>query len=153
MHEKAEKYLAEQAEKAEEKKQKHLISLGLWEKEFGEFEWGGEYDEETGKTYKKKAIAVPDEEYERIVKAQPVRLASSNPIAMLCTVLAWIFYIGGFIAGIVTGSQFGAFESGFSIIVAAGVWLNAFLIGTIFLVFSMMINLLQKIAVQSENNK
>lgn len=153
MHEKVEKYLAGQAEKAEEKRQKHLIELGLWEKEFGEFEWGGEYDEETGKTYRKKAIPVTDEEYGLIEKAQPEKRITSNPIAVTCTVLAYVVFVIGFVAGIVMGNSADIYGNGFTFMTAAAVWVNAFFIGFFFLVYAQIIRLLQRIANQTGSKK
>ncbi len=150
MHEKVEKYLTEQASKTEEKRQKHLISLGLWEKEFGGDEWDGEYDEETGKTYKKKAIPVTDEEYELIVKAQPEKRIASNPVAITCTVLAYVVFVIGFVMGIVMGNSANVYGNGFSFISAVAAWVYAFFIGFFFLVYAQIIKLLQRVADQTE---
>ena len=155
MNEKVEKFLAEQAEKRDGKRRDHLIALGLCEKELGETEWGSgnNYDEETGKVYKKKAIEVTDEEYELICRFQPEKTVAANPTAVACTVLAWVIFVAGFIIGFVMGNAADVYGNGFSFMTAAAVWLYAFFIGFFFLVYSQIIKLLTRIANQTEKQK
>ena len=162
MNEKVKEFLdakkkAEQKKYAEEK-QKTLIALGLFEKvyspnntysaEFPVYE----YDSVSGKNkwYKKVPIEITDEEYQEVKKyAKKEESSKTNPIASILTALAWIVFIGGFIAGLVFGtveveSSYYS-EAEFSLAAAFVYWCDAFIYGTIFLVFAEIIKLLEAI--------
>ena len=120
-------------------KENFLLDLELYDKvyspdgqctdEYPFYDW----DEATGtsKFYKKVPIEVTDEEYEALKAcSDPANSeSSSNGVATTLTVIAWMIYIGGFIAGILAMNE--AYDNAFEI--ACGVWFDAFVSGTIFL--------------------
>jgi hypothetical protein len=71
----------------------------------------------------------------------------TNGVATALRVIAWITYIGGFIAGLILGNvdtgYYGLTEFSFS--VAIIYWVAAFISGTVFLGFAEIISLLQRI--------
>lgn len=147
MNEKVQAFLdakrQEELTKKQAEKEKLLIDLGLSEKEYSPSgnlsDEYPEYDRETKSYYKLKAIAVTDEEFEEIKKVAGERAnnTSSNEIATILTVIAWITYIAGFIAGVASMEAL----QGFVLLI----WLAAFLSGTVYLGFAEMIKLLTQI--------
>lgn len=166
MHDKIKEFLdakkAEERRKFEESKQKTLIELGLFEKEYapelGEYnpiEYN-EWDATTCKWYKKTGyISVTDEEYEEIKKySKKDETSLSNPVAIALTVIAWIIFIGGFIAGIAFGTvevtrgvyyTYTYTDTEFSFKIALIYWCASFISGTMFLSFAEIIKLLDAI--------
>ena len=133
----------EELAKKQAEKDKLLIDLGLSEKEYlpsgnlsDEYP---EYDRETKSYYKLKAIAVTEEEFEKIKKyaGKKEDNVSSNGIATILTVIAWITYAAGFMAGL---ALFEMLEWYILLI-----WLAAFLSGTVYLGFAEIIKLLTQI--------
>lgn len=147
MNEKVQAFLdakrQEELVKKQAEKDKLLVDLGLAEKEYSpNGSWSAEYpeyDRETKSSYKLKAIAVTDEEFAEIKKAagENTNSASSNGIAATLTVIAWITYIAGFIAGVASMEMLQGF--------VLFIWLAAFLSGTMYLGFAEMIKLLTQI--------
>ncbi|MBQ2968621.1 MAG: hypothetical protein IJE10_10950 [Clostridia bacterium] len=153
--------------KQEEAKKKTLIDLGLFEKvyspdnkqsdEFSCYEWDSQT--QTSKYYKKVPIDVSDEEYEEVKKyskqTEDVILNhfnKDNPIATALTVIAWIVFIGGFIAGIVLGTvevergyYYTYTDTEFSFAIAFVYWCASLISGTMFLGFAEIIKLLNEI--------
>ncbi len=84
-----------------------------------------------------------------IVKDAPTYFSGSknNGVATALRVIAWITYVGGFIAGLILGNivtgNYGLTE--FSFTAALIYWVAAFISGTVFLGFAEIISLLQKI--------
>ena len=104
--------------KQEEVKKKTLIDLGLFEKvyspdnkqsdEFSCYEWDS--INSTNKYYKKVPVEVTDEEYEEIKKYSKQtediihnNFNRYNYVAISLTVIAYVIFIVGFIAGILFG--------------------------------------------------
>ena len=120
-----------------------LIDLGLSEKEYSPSgnlsDEYPEYDRETKSYYKLKAIAVTDEEFEKIKKyaGKKEDNVSSNGIATTLTTIAWITYIAGFSVGLV---MIEVLEWYILLI-----WLAAFLSGTVYLGLAEIIKLLTQI--------
>ncbi|MBR3994341.1 MAG: hypothetical protein IKI97_03575 [Clostridia bacterium] len=169
MHEKVKEFLdtkkAEEIKEAAEKKQKTLIGLGLFEKEYSDSEEYSvdfpfsEYDSENLKLkwYKEKAIDVTDEEYAEILKhagkhAKAGTSNSMNAVAIVLTIIAWITFIVGFFAGIAFGiekAEIGIYytytDTEFSFATAFAYWCASFISGTMFLGFAEIIKLLDNI--------
>lgn len=154
MHEKLKKYF----EKAEEKENKltaqELISVGLYEKEYSEknkysYEFpNSEWDEENKiqKYFKKVPIQLTDEECEKFKKIYyNSALKHTHPIANALSVIAFLIYIGGFIAGIVLGVETAEYYEDFAFSVAFIYWAIALISGTLFLGFAEIIKLLNDI--------
>ncbi len=158
MHELLKEYIskkeAEKNKKIEKEKNEYLILHGLYEKVYAEtdvydpsyaFE---EIDEDT-KTYKrfnKVPIEISDSEYKYLLELDEPK--KTNTIASILTVIAWITFIGGFIAGIVLGrveadSYYSYTE--FSFAVALIYWGVSFLSGISILAFAEIIKLLNDI--------
>lgn len=108
--------------------------------------------------YKQIPIDITDEEYEELKKVcTPVQKAdtvdnSENGIATALTVIAWIIYIGGFIAGIafgnvevVRGTYYTYTDTEFSFAIAFVYWAVCLVAGTMFLGFAEIIKLLEAI--------
>ena len=177
MHEKVQAYInaSKETEKRqyEREKKETLIKLGLYEKEYSPNNiWSSEYsfpqwDEKsmTTKYYKRVPCEVTDEEYQEIKKCSKdnkireektdLDESQNNKIAIALTVIAWIIFIGGFIAGIALGTtevQEGTYytysDTEFSFAVAFIYWCVSFISGTMFLGFAEIIKLLEAI-----NNK
>lgn len=151
MNEKVAKFL-------EEEKRKNLIKLGLYDKiyapdnirtdEYPLSEW-----DNTGlirKYYKEVPFEVTDEEYQQIqqiikLRQKPKVLPTSKPdkntIAKILTVIAWITFICGFIAGLILGDD----KYGFSYTIAFIWWSSTFVSGILFLGFAEIIELLDTI--------
>lgn len=107
-----------------------------------------EYDPKSGRYYKKVPVELTDEEYEEFSKVyddQPCEEANNN-VATVLKVIAWIIYIGGFIAGIVLGNVGNtSYHSDFSFPLAFGCWGAVFVSGTLVLGFAEIIKLLTEI--------
>lgn len=155
MHQLVEKYLekmSEQQAKDElEKKNKLLINLGLYEKEYSENgEYSKEftnmkYDTKTGKTlyFRKKPVEVSDEEYAEILKYQKEEEQKNyekNTVASAFNILAWITFIVGFLTGIVL-----FFNDEFAFFGGAMCWGASFISGMLFIGVSEIIQLLTDI--------
>lgn len=142
MHEKVKEFIDKKKEEQERLKQKHLNELGLFDTEDATSSDYDilKYEDNVAKYYKKVPIEVTDEEYEQILKAskQDNNIGGNNNTAVALTVIAWIVYAAGFIAGI-------AQETEFSFAIALTYWSAALIGGTMFLGFAEIIKLLQKI--------
>ncbi len=165
MHEKVKAYLDSrkkvEREKYEAVKSSTLLELDLYEKVYSEFDrYSREYpDVEWDKAshkdryFKKVPIAVTDEEYKEILKySKKEDSLDTNPIAIALTVIAYIIFIGGFIAGIALGNQdvvkgtyYQYTVTEFSFAIAFTYWCIAFISGTMFLGFAEIIKLLHAI--------
>ena len=156
MHKLVEEYLTKKAnEKANaelEKKNKLLIDLGLFEKEYSdhyspEFPYIESTDSGTAKYFRRTPVEVSDSEYEEILKYQKdinnvnntVKAVEKNKIATVFKVLAWIIFIVGFIVGIILG----AIASLFTVTLTC--WVTCFVSGMVFLGFAEIIQLLTAI--------
>lgn len=135
----------------EEKKNKTLLELGLFEKVYSEKEEYSndfpysEYNSENSKTkwYKKEAIAISDEEYEEVKKYSDLKNNDNdkNPIATILKVIAVIVYIAGFIASFFLGvDRYGDISA-----MVMVWWIVFFISGTIYLGFAEIIQLLEDI--------
>ncbi len=146
MQEKVMEYISARKMEQEKKKEQHLIDLGLWEKEYGadtlKFTL---YDLEQQKYYRKKAIQVTEEEYAEICACPVTEAYSSNGVSVVYKVFAWIVFIGGFIAGIVTGASASRYGGDFQFVLALPVWAGAFAGGMGLLAVAEIIGLLSKI--------
>ena len=165
MNEKLKEFLDAKKEaeqkKYEEEKQKTLIELGLFEKvyspdnnyseEFSSCEWDSANS--TNKYYKKVTVEITDEEYQEVKKySKKEETTENNPIATALTVIAWIVFIGGFIAGIALGTvevergyYYTYTDTEFSFAIAFGYWCVSLISGTMFLGFAEIIKLLNDI--------
>lgn len=160
MHEKVKKYLETKESEIKRQKNEKLIELGLFEKiYFGEegyseensyYEWDN--DKQQCVFYNKKAIEVTDEEYEQILKVskeESTIQTGANKIATALTIIAWIVFIGGIVAGIALGTvkTHGEYYSHteFSVSIALTYWSISLISGTLFLGFAEVIKLLSAI--------
>jgi hypothetical protein len=151
-----------ETKKYEETKQKTLIDLGLYEKvyspdnkyseEFSSSEWN--VDDQVNKYYKKVPIEITDEEYQEVKKyaKKEVEDVSNNPVAIALTIIAWVIFIGGFIAGIALatvevekGYIYKYTDTEFSFAIAFVYWCASLISGTMFLGFAEIIKLLNDI--------
>lgn len=156
---------------SEEEKNAMLLKLDLCEREYSqENKRSAEYpccDYSSGKYYKEVPIKVTDEEYQELIKyASETQYSASsstyngavpwnvnNNIADVLQFIAWVLYIGGFIAGIVFGNEsidvgfysFSHTETKFMWSVALTYWCTAAVSGTLFLGFAEIIKLLEAI--------
>ena len=167
MNEKVEKFLEtkrkDEIENQEKEKKKTLFELGLYEKEYSpnnlyteEYscsEW--DYDSSKTKYYKKVPVEITEEEYQEVKKyAKPkdVDVSEQPTIVTVLTVIAWIIFTAGFIAGIalgnvevVKGIYYTYTDTEFSFAAAMIYWSVAFISGTMFLGFAEIIKLLDQI--------
>lgn len=141
MHEKVKRFIERKEQERAKKREKHLIYLGLIEKEYSETQHPDypHWDSETGKYYRAVPIEVTNEEYGTIcsyVKDSP----SSNSVATVLKIIAWFIIVVGFIAGVsaVSSGDFGV-SSGMAI------WIPAIIGGVLFLGLAEIIILLQAI--------
>ena len=162
MHEKLVEFLNDKKDleikKYEKKKRETLIDLGLYEKvyspdneysnEFCLSEWDDTI--QANKYYKNVPIEITDEEYQEVKKYSKIEdEPTNNPVAVALTIIAWVIFIGGFLAGIALGTV--EFEKGyntyteFSVAIAFVYWCVALISGTIFLGFAEIIKLLDAI--------
>ncbi len=169
MNEKVKAFLnekvAEERKKYEEEKKKKLLELGLCEKVYSEDDAYSaefpcrEYDSVTSKSrwYKRAPISISDEEYEEIRKYS-IRTGDEdvsdedNPIARALKMIAWVIFIGGFVAGIFLGNvevmkgvHYQYTDTEFSFAIAFSYWCIALISGTMFLGFAEIIKLLEDI--------
>ena len=152
---------AAEEEKYEKEKQKILIELGLVEKKYSP---DGNYSNEfylsewdsansTTKFYKNVPIEITDEEYQEVKECLKIEeTTSNNPISTALTVIAWVLFIGGFIAGIVFGTvevekgyYYTYTDTEFSFAIAFVYWCTSLISGTMFLGFAEIIKLLDTI--------
>ncbi len=153
MNEKVAKFL-------EKEKRKNLINLGLYDKIYAPDnirtdEYPLSELDNTGlirKYYKAVPFKVTDEEYQQIIKLSqkpkvlPTSKPDKNTIAKFLTVIAWITFICGFIAGIIWGYLLGHGEGALvEFIFTLLFWFAAFISGTLFLGFAEIIELLDTI--------
>ena len=161
MHEKVKNFL--EAREALSRKQKqaernaHLVELGLYEEVYS---GGKEFSEEfpfsdgEGNSYKRVAVEVTDEEYEKICRYAPETEEKSSFTETLRKALVGvavlIFIVGG-IGGIVLGAEtipvgeYGS-ETVFSFATALSYWAAALISGLLFLSLSEILRLLEKIS-------
>lgn len=186
MNERVQAYIEQQEAKqtAENKREKEeiLIKLGLVEKKYAPDDQprdreGYPYVELLNgvpRRYKNVPIEISDEDFEKVKecyerqflsKKEPPRIRShvssggdeeKDPIAVALTVVAWIVFVGGFIAGIVLGKQpvvssWGSVKNTeFSFALACLYWVLSGITGLMFLGFARIIKLLNR---QSEENQ
>ncbi len=113
MHPLVEEYLAKSriknAEESNKEKEKRLIELGLFEKEYApDNQWTSEYPEVEYKGqaqlhYRKKPVEVTDEEYAQILDVsehKPKKVQNSG-LSTFFEVLGFLSIIGGIILGFV----------------------------------------------------
>ena len=144
--------------KYEDEKQKTLIELGLFEKvyspddnyseEYSSCEWDSANS--TNKYFKKVPVEITDEEYQEVKKySKKEETTENNPIATALSVIAWIVFIGGFIAGIASGiievDGYYYDYTEFSFAIAFIYWGVSLVSGTMFLGFAEIIKLLDAI--------
>lgn len=171
MNEMLKRYLTEKEQERrkniQKEKQKLLIREGLYNEILvgsGELEssdknvdsrWN--FTTQQYEYYKIVPIEITDEEYEELKKVcTPVKTgvttSGENIIATVLIVIAWIIYIGGFIAGIgfgtvevTRGTYYTYTDTEFSFAVAFVYWAICFVAGTMFLGFAEIIKLLEVI--------
>lgn len=163
MNKKLEQYLSKKEQEKrtviERKKRDLLLREGLYEVQyFDEWRADSSYDNESGKYFVRVPIEISDEEYQ-LVKELSVssnkgydKVDCDNGIATLLTVIAWIIYIAGFVAGIgfgnvevVRGTYITYTDTEFSFQIAFTYWATCFITGTMFLGFAEIIKLLEEI--------
>lgn len=168
MNEKLEEYISIWKEEEKEQRSIELINAGLFEKvysdddvnisDYPEVEWDEE--NQCNRYYKKVSIDITDEEYEEFKKAYNSKdnavIEPKNKVATVLTVIAWIVFIGGFIAGIafgnvevVKGSLYSYRTTEFSFAIAFSYWAVSAISGVLILGFAEVIKLLNAI----KNNK
>lgn len=138
-------------EKKEQEKNGLLLSKGLFEKVYSEDNtYDSEYcysDWKDGKSYyyKKVPIEITDNEYEKLKElCEPSEIKEENAtLATILKVIAWLIFIGGFIAGLIFGEEAGYYE--FSFAVALIYWVVSFISGIFILGFAKIIELLNTI--------
>ncbi len=163
MHEKLKEYFEKEKE-IREKKEKELreailIKEGIYEKiysennerteEYNQFEYNSSG---TFKYFKYQPIEITDEEYMQIKEIHDSKNKqeppTTNGVATALTVIAWIIFIGGFIAGICFANvEVGTYytHEEFSFAIALIYWSVALISGTMFLGFAEIIKLLHDI--------
>lgn len=121
--------------------------------EYPSTEW--DHINSINKYYKKIPIEVTDEEFEQVRKysqtAKP-QGDNKNGVAQALTIIAWIIFIGGFIAGFALGTvevergfYYTYTDTEFSFAAAFVYWCIAFISGTLVLGFAEIIKLLEQI--------
>lgn len=160
MNERLAAFLNAERKRDEEEKRKTLFELGLVERvyapdnkyssEFYLCEWSP--DGSAQRYYKNVPIEITDEEYQEVKKCLNRNTSTKNPVATTLTVISWIIFIGGFIAGIVLGKQpvirgtyYQHVDMEFSFAAALVWWATSFISGMIFLGFAEIIKLLHAI--------
>lgn len=143
----------EERAKQEKERNKVLIDLGLYEKEYSESDsYSNEYPlsewdsvTQTNVYYRNVPYEVTDEEYEQIKKYAAKNDNESdectNVVVNVLSVIAWIIYIGGLITGCVLAGD--GYDFKWS--VAWLYWCAAIISGTMFLGFAEIIKLLEAI--------
>ncbi len=131
----------------EEEKRKTLFEAGIYEKVYVDKEDDEtffEYDDNSqARYYKNVPIEVTDEEYEEIKKYtnqddSSYSFFGKNKIANLLKIIAIVVYVSGFIAGIILGLDSWG-DPTFLVVVY---WIAFFVVGTVYLGFAEIINLL-----------
>ena len=156
MNEKLKEFLDAKKEaeqkKYQEEKQRILIEQGLFEKEYSPNSFYSQefplYDHVADKYYKEVPLEITDEEYREIKKYLNISETKKNHIAVALTVIAWLTFVGGFIAGIAFGQvEVGTYyrHTEFSFAIAFVYWSISFVEGTMFLGFAEIIKLLAAI--------
>lgn len=167
MNEKIKEFLEEKKEigrkNIDEEKARTLINLGLYEKVYSpENEYSAEYPfsewdsvSSTTKYFKKLAYEITDEEYEEVKKYSQSSnefFYSENAISKALTIIAWVIFIGGFIAGLALGNvevtkgvYYRYTDTEFSFAIAFTYWCVSLISGTMFLGFAEIIKLLEEI--------
>ncbi len=181
MDEKVKAFLEAKKRESEvkEEREKHmlLVSLGLFYKEYSpDDKWSDEYrlsewdnEEKKTKYYKNVICDVTNEEYEKIKefglqKNQTGRISdiksasdstistNTNGISKILSVIAWLIFIGGFIAGIIFGNvevtkgvYYTYTDTEFSFAIAFTYWCVSFISGMLMLGFAEIISLLNDI--------
>lgn len=165
MNEIVQQFLADQKErerkKYEEEKKITLFELGLYKKvyspdnkhdwEYSITEW--DPNTSTRRYYKKVPLEITDEEYQEVCKyTQRKEVKKINAVAKALEVIAWVLFIGGFIAGIALGRvevergyYYTYTETEFSFAAALIYWSVSLISGTVFLGFAEIIKLLDAI--------
>ena len=103
--------------------------------------------------YKRVPIVITDEEYLEVCKySKKEEPPVNNPIFTALTAIAWIIFIGGFIAGIALGTvevergyHYTYTDTEFSFAIAVVYWGISLISGTMFLGFAEIIKLLETI--------
>lgn len=155
-----EKQKAELEAKNNLKKEKLLIDLGIYDKEYSDnTAWSEEYpkyeyDQNTqeAKYYKIVPIQVTDEEYAEILKYSNLnkeeetdKSNNKNTISQVFTGIAWAIFILGFILGFAMGYQQIEYSDKFKFSVALIYWCISFVSGMVMLGFSEIIKLLNEL--------
>lgn len=148
---KQEQLAQKQKEEYEALKAKTLVKLGLVEKEYspdGKYSdeyLQSEYDEvnKCNKFYKIVPISVTDEEFEELKKCLPpeekdCEEETKSGVSTLLKIFAWIVYIGGFVAGFILGAD----RWGDPTFMTVVYWLIFLLVGTMYMGFAKIIDLL-----------
>ena len=159
MYETMADYLAEQREKraaqAERARQAKLVELGLYSMEYLPEETETttellmEYPcrDEAGRRYKKVPLPVTEEEWAELCRYEPrARLAAArqtNPICRVLRLIAGIFYISGFVLGLLAAG-YAATAGVNGLFQMLSTWFSAAVSGTAFLALSEIIRLLDK---------
>ncbi len=151
MNQKVEDYLNGKKDEDKKSREEFLIAEGLYDRVYSENPEDSleypyrEWDDETktNRFYKKVAIEVTDEEFDKIMEsAEETDVSRRNSVGTFMSVIAWIIYVCGFIAG---AYQAGLVAGEFSFAVAGPIWIWALICGTVFLGFSEVIQLLDEI--------
>ncbi len=131
MHEKLKAYFDAAEKKENERIEQELINAGLYEK--------------VG--FKKVPIKITSEEYEKFKKINfNSTVKRINPVAIILEIIAWLIFIGGFIAGMSLASVETAWSHYyFSFEIALTYWAISFISGTVFLGLAEIIKLLNDI--------
>ena len=166
MQDSVKKYIDRKKEEIKQQRDAFLIEEGMYTKEyapddkqsdeFHEYEWS--IKENKNRFYKKVAIEITDEEFEMVKelneKTKKIHRVN-NPVGVALQVIAWIIFIGGFIAGIVLGNvevtkgiYYSYTATEFSFAIAFTYWSVSLISGMLFLGLSEAIKLLNEI-----NNK
>ncbi len=163
MNEKLKRFLdikkEEERKKYEDEKERILIELGLYEKvyspdnSYNEEYYFSEWDSANSinRYYKKVPVEITDEEYFELKKySKKEEPPINNPIFTALTAIAWIIFIGGFIAGIALGMvevEIGHYytDTEFSFAIALVYWGISLISGTMVLGFAEIIKLLDAI--------
>ncbi len=150
--------ISEENAKHEAEKSTTLSNLGLYEKVYSpDNKYSAEYpvseldSNNTFKYYKNKPIEISDEDYEELKKhLDKGEHKKHKTMALIFTVIAWIVFVGGFVAGIsfanividpydvVNGTYF-------SFSIAFTYWSVSLISGTIILGFAEIIKILDDI--------
>ena len=155
MNEKLKEYLKKAEKKEKELTDQELINAELYEKEYSDkTEYSDEYPyfEQNGneqKYFKKVPVQLTQEELELFKKTYyNSALKPTNPIANALTIIAWVIFGVGFLAGLyLSNVEVGTYytHEEFSFAIALTYWGVALVSGTMFLGFAEIIKLLNDI--------